>query len=341
MRPVARRLLLFLLAVLALQAPARQAFAEIRPLDAELTQFKYPYEVFRYSFKAQGQNLSMAYMDVRPAADAANGRTAVLLHGKNFSGAYWQPTIEALSAQGYRVIVPDQIGFGKSTKPDHLQYSFQALASWTQALLTQLKIDRYLLVGHSMGGMLATRMALMYPDRVEKLALVNPIGLEDWKRIVPYRTADEWYARELTATPETIRAYQKQSYYDGKWNEDYEKSIEMQAGWTLHADYPRVAWNSALTYDMIMTQPVLYEFGDLKTPVLLLIGTRDRTALGKDAVTDEKDSEALGRYDRLGKKAAAAIPQARLVEFEGVGHLPQVEVFDLYIEALENFLAEK
>jgi len=46
------------------------------------------------------------------------------LHGKNFSGAYWQDTMTALLAEGYRVVAPDQIGFGKSSKPAHFQYSF-------------------------------------------------------------------------------------------------------------------------------------------------------------------------------------------------------------------------
>ena len=80
----------------------------------------------------------MAYMDVKPAAP--NGGTVVLLHGKNFCAATWQDTIGALSEAGYRVIAPDQIGFCKSTKPAHYQYSFQQLAGNTHALLASLGI---------------------------------------------------------------------------------------------------------------------------------------------------------------------------------------------------------
>lgn len=307
------------------------------PLDKDLSTITYPYPVSFHDFKAQQQDLRMAYMDVK-SENEGNGKTVVLLHGKNFSGSYWERTIRDLSSRGFRVIVPDQIGFGKSTKPAHLQYSFQALATWTDTLLNDIGVTHYELVGHSMGGMLATRMALMYPDKVERLILVNPIGLEDWKKYVPYKTVDQWYEQELKLNPDKIRAYQTKAYYDGQWKSDYDASIANQAGWTLHKDYPIIAWNSALLYDMIFTQPVVYEFADLRMPTLLILGTRDRTALGADAVKDEALRESLGRYDLLGPKIAAMNPEITLKEIDGVGHLPQVEAYDSYFRPLAEFL---
>lgn len=101
---------------------------------------------------------------------------------------------------------PDQVGFCTSSKPAHYQYSFQQLADNTHALLKQLGVKRTTVLGHSTGGMLATRYALMYPQQVERLAMVNPIGLEDWKALgVPYRTVDQWYARELKLDAEGAR----------------------------------------------------------------------------------------------------------------------------------------
>ncbi|HEY1121931.1 MAG TPA: alpha/beta hydrolase, partial [Haloferula sp.] len=144
-------------------------------LDAGLTDFKYPFEVQELPLKEQGHELKMAYMDVKPSA-AANGRPVLLLHGKNFSGAYWERTAKELSGRGFRVILPDQIGFGKSSKPTDIQYSFQMMAAHTKALLDHLGIDKATVVAHSMGGMVGTRFALMYPAVAEKLVLVNPIG---------------------------------------------------------------------------------------------------------------------------------------------------------------------
>jgi pimeloyl-ACP methyl ester carboxylesterase len=278
----------------------------------------------------------MAYMDV--PADKPNGHVVVLLHGKNFTASYWEPTIRFLTARGYRVIAPDQIGFGKSSKPSAYQYSFQQLAENTRFVLDGAGVKTVNVVGHSMGGMLATRLALMHPERVEKLVLVNPIGLEDWKAVVPYRSIDQWYEQEKKATADSVRAYQRTSYYDGKWTPEYERLIEIAAGVTQHPDYPKVAWASALTADMIFTQPVVYEFPLVKVPTLLVIGQRDRTALGR-AWAPKDVAAKLGDYPALGRKAAAAIPGAKLLEIPGVGHLPQVEAFEVYSRALVEFLA--
>jgi pimeloyl-ACP methyl ester carboxylesterase len=304
--------------------------------DARLTGYEYPYDVKYFEFDAQGQQLEMAYMDVKP--DTPNGHTVVLLHGKNFTGAYWKDTIEALVEQGYRVVVPDQIGFGKSSKPEHFQFSLHGLAEYTHRLLESIGVEKASLVMHSMGGMVGTRYALMFPDAVEKLVMVNTIGLEDWRLKAPYLTVDEWYARELKKTPDDVRAYMTESYFDGNWKPAYETLIEVPVGWIKGPDYDRIAWNSALTYEMIYTQPVLYEFDELTAPTLLIIGDRDRTALGKGDVSPQVRA-TMGLYGELGKKTAAAIPNSKLVIFEGIGHLPQFEAFDRYIKVLSEFLA--
>ena len=329
-----RHRLLLALAVLAV-APAVSGQERGRALDPELTNYEYPFPVRTHLLETQQQELPMAYMDVAPAKP--NGRTVVLLHGKNFSGAYWAPTIRALHAEGYRVIAPDQVGFGKSAKPAAYQFTFHGLAANTRSLLDALAVDRFSLVGHSMGGMLAVRLALMEPERVERLVLVNPIGLEDWKVVVPYRTVDKNFAQELRATPESIREYQRVNYFGGVWKPEYEPLTEILAGWTRHPKYRRVAWNAALTSDMIFTQPVLYEMDALKVPVLLVIGQRDRTAIGKDRVPKEVAAR-MGDYPALGKSAAARIPGARLVEIAEAGHVPQVDAFDAYFAALSAFL---
>ncbi|MBD3297979.1 MAG: alpha/beta fold hydrolase, partial [candidate division Zixibacteria bacterium] len=285
--------------------------------------------------EAQRQTLEMVYMDEQ--GQSPNGKTVLLLHGKNFSGAYWETTIDALLDDGYRIVAPDQIGFGKSTKPECFQFSFHALATHTRALLDDLDITSVRVVGHSMGGMLATRFALMFPDMTEKLILVNPIGLEDWKRTVPYVTIADWLKQEMMKTPQGVKEYMTQSYFDGQWTPEYDPLVEIQAGWAKGPDYVRTAWVSALTYDMIFTQPVLYEFGDLTMPTLLIIGQRDRTALGKNLVS-EKVAMTLGQYPELGQRAADAIPDAELVEYDNIGHVPQFEAFDRYIATLKGFL---
>lgn len=311
--------------------------AQNRPiLDIMLTNYDYPYPVHFLDFKSQNQDLKMAYMDIKP--EKANGKTIVLLHGKNFNGAYWKTTIQALTKEGFRVIVPDQIGFGKSSKPTEYQFSFQQLAQNTKAILDELKLDKIYLLGHSMGGMLATRFSLMYPETVEKLILENPIGLEDWKLVAPYTSIDKNYQTELKADYESSKKYQNGFYYDNKWKPEYDEWVYLLTGWTKSPDYPKVALVNAKTSDMIFTQPVVYEFQNLNVPTLLIIGTRDRTAIGKANVKDPKTAETMGRYDLLGKAIQQKIKGSKLVEIENVGHLPHIEVFDQFIKPVKEFL---
>jgi pimeloyl-ACP methyl ester carboxylesterase len=290
----------------------------------QLEGFNYPHPVQKYSFTSQGVKLEMAYMDVAPTA-AANGKTAVLLHGKNFCGATWEQTITELTKAGYRVVAPDQIGFCASSKPEHYQYTFQQLAANTDALLKNIGIKQAIFIGHSTGGMLATRYALMYPDAVARLVLVNPIGLEDWKALgVPGPSVDQWYAREQKLSADSVRAYERATYYGGTWKPEYEKWVDMLAGLNAGPGHKLVAWNSALIYDMIFTQPVVYEFPLLKVPTTLLIGDADTTAIAKDVAPPDVKAK-IGHYNVLGKETVKKIPGARLVEFKGMGHAPQME----------------
>ena len=233
--------------------------------------------------------------------------------------------------------MPDQIGFGKSSKPTDIQYSFQMLAAQTKALLDHLGVKQAEVVGHSMGGMVATRFALMFPAATEKLVMVNPIGLEDWKRKVPYQSIDAATAAEMKKGPQDVKDYMRTVYFDGKWKDEYDSLITIQAGWLLGPDKAKIARVTALTSDMVVTQPVLYEFPDLKVPTLLIIGERDRTAIGKNLVPKEV-AATMGQYQELGKAAAKAIPGAKLVALPGIGHAPQVEAFEDYLKALVDFL---
>ncbi|RQO42667.1 alpha/beta hydrolase [Chryseobacterium sp. KBW03] len=310
-------------------------FSQVKPLDAMLSDYQYPYEVHFLTLQSQGEDLKMAYMDVQP--QKSNGKTIMLLHGKNFNGAYWERTAKDLSAKGFRVVIPDQIGFGKSSKPHAYQFSFSQLAENTKAVLDELKIDKAIVLGHSMGGMVATRFTLLYPEKVQKLILENPIGLEDYKTFASYQTIDQAYQSELKNTAETYKNYQLKFYYDNKWKQEYQPWLDLIAGWTLHKDYPQVAWDAALTTDMIYNQPVCYEFKNIKVPTLLIIGTRDRTAIGKDRAPKELQPK-MGQYQELGKKTQHEIAGSKLVEIENVGHLPHIEVYPKFIEALYNFI---
>ena len=311
--------------------------AEAPTFGPELQGFDYPWAVRDFAFESQGEPVVMRYMDVKP--EKPNGETAVVLHGKNFCAATWEQTIRALTGAGFRVIAPDQIGWCKSTKPARYQYSFQQLAANTHALIASLGLSKVVVIGHSTGGMLAARFALMYPEMVSALVLVDPIGLEDWKALgVPYRTVDEQIAREKGITADKIRAYERSTYYGGQWRPEYERWVTMFAGVMQGPGRDIVARNMGLIDDMIYTQPVVYEFPLIRVPTLIMIGDKDTTAIGKDYAPPEVRAK-LGHYPELAQRTKAAIPGSTLVEFPDAGHAPQIQEPEKFDRALIEGLA--
>ena len=257
--------------------------------------------------------MDMAYMDVKPATP--NGHTVVLLHGKNFCSATWEGSIRALSGAGYRVIAPDQIGWCKSTKPQHYEYTFEQLAANTHDLLKSLGIARAIVMGHSTGGMLAVRYGLTFPADTERLVLVDPLGLEDWRaKGVPWQSLDAQYQTQLKTTADSIRDYERVTYYANSWKPEYEPWVQMLAGMYRGPGKAIVAWNSALISDMIYDQPVFYEFENLKMPVLLIIGDKDNTAPGKQLAPPEIRA-TLGNYPVLAEAAVKRFKQGKLIAF--------------------------
>ena len=294
----------------------------------------YPYPSDSISVNIEFQSLTFSYMDVKPSAP--NGKTVILFHGKNFNGYYWKDVIGFLTGSGYRVIAPDQIGWGKSSRAN-IHYSFHLLAYLNKGLLDTLGIEKVMVIGHSTGGMLAARFALMYPERTEKLVLENPVGLEDYRAFVPYQPVEAQYIRELAATYQSIKDYQK-TYYP-EWKDEYEQYVLAQSQDLSRSDFESIAWANALTYQMIYEQPVLYELKDNSVPTLLVIGQYDRTIVGKNLLNEEA-KQIYGNYPALGKKVNELIKNSKLVELDNVGHIPHVQDPAPFRKAIENFLKE-
>ncbi|AYF43090.1 putative lysophospholipase [Halobacteriovorax sp. BALOs_7] len=292
--------------------------------DAELSQFKYPFPVKTYEFSTQTQKLKMRYMDI----GKSKSKVAVLLHGKNFAGFYWERIANDLVKKGYRVIIPDQIGFGKSSKPDNYHYSFPQLAKNTHGLIKSLGVRKYIVVGHSMGGMLAVNMGAMYRD-IRKVVLVNPIGLEAYLDYVEYKDPEFFFKSEMNKTVDKARAYQRKNYYDGAWSDSYEALLTPFKGQLNGPDYEVVAWNAALTYGPIFEDNIVVKFPKIKAKTVLILGTRDRTGPGR-GWKRKGVKRKLGQYQNLGREIKKENPKLKLIELKGLGHMPQFEDYNRF-----------
>jgi len=328
-----RRFAFLMSMTLALMVPAFASAAE--PYGIGLEGFAYPYPVSMLGVPTEGEALRMAYMDVKPSGPA-NGRTVLLLHGRNFPSSYWESTIQALTAAGYRVVVPDQIGFGKSSKP-LFAISFDMLARHTALLLDRLNLPRVDIVAHSMGGMLAVRFARAYPARVDRLLLAAPIGLEDYRNFAPPVDTERLIATEDELTADGYRRQLVTNYSLTLPPGDITPFIEARMRIKDAADYPRWLRSFVNSYQMIYSQPVVYEIPQLAQPVLFIMGANDHNAPGRPFAPEALRAK-MGENAELAKGLAARMTNAKVEVFAGIGHLVHLEAKDRFNKAMLSFL---
>ena len=301
-------------------APQVATPTDVQPGSINNEDITYPYPVSYLPFVSYGQDVRMAYMDVPPASQP-NGRTVVLLHGMNFAGFYWAGPIEALRTAGFRVVVTDQIGFGRSSKPI-IPYNFHDMALNTKRVLDHLGIAKASIVGHSMGGMLAARFAASYPDVAERVVLYSPIGVTDarWER--PYRSTDEAYKATLGYTYQqayaTIRRYFPTP---AAWKPEYEKLARQHYAWTLSGEWPRMAMIRALLQQQVYVDPVVYDWPHIKSKALIMGGTIDGA-----------------NFPEAARHIADTIPGAQLFLEQGAGHVLHYERPEIFNRELLKFL---
>jgi pimeloyl-ACP methyl ester carboxylesterase len=281
---------------------------------------KYPFPVDYLPIRLGGKDYRMAYMDVSPS-EIPNGQTAVLFHGLNFFAAAFEVTIEALRHEGFRVIAIDRLGFGRSSKPD-IHYNLHMPARHTKLLLDHLNIEHAAIVGHSMGGMVATRFASTYPEITSHVVMVNQIGLTD------PRLGNEWmdpelaYERALATNYETVLRNHIR-YYPGGWKEEYLHWVQIQYGLTLSGDWPRMARVRAAQRMLIFEDPVAYEWQHIATKALVIGGAED---------------QLVDDYPARARHVAEQLQNAELVLFPGIGHAPAFEIPDRFHIELIRFL---
>ncbi len=295
----------------------RQAPEHLQATSINLEDVPYPYPVRHIDFNLYDQPVRMVYMDVEPTA-RANGQTVLLLHGMNWYSEYWGETIRRLGEEGYRVIAPDQIGFGRSSKPI-IPYSLHDHVTNTKAVLDAVGVEKAIVLGHSMGGAIATRFAFSFPAVTSHLVLVNPIALTDgrlsrgWSRFQTYTPESD--RRDYEAVRQNIERY----FYE--WDDAYERYIDINYGWTLSAEWPRLATVRALNSQWLYQDPTVYDRPHIKAKTLFLSGEHDGPNFPAWAAQTVED-----------------IPNAELHLIDEAGHIPFFEKPEVFYPALMEFI---
>lgn len=244
--------------------------------------------------------------------DVGSGPVVVLVHGLGSRKEDWLPAVEPL-AQKYRLLVPDQIGFGKSEKL-LLDYSVQTYVDFLNEFLRQLKVEKASLVGESLGGWISALYAVELADgghlvQLEKLVLVDAAGL---KQDAPIPNLNP-------SSLATMRGVMEAVFYDTSWlNDDALRKIFTDK-LSLHDSY---TVRSFLTNPMIATERLDDRLGKIKTPTLVLWGRQDKLI-----------------PMAMGERYSAGIPGAKLVTFDKCGHVPPAEKTEEFVAAVTAFLS--
>jgi pimeloyl-ACP methyl ester carboxylesterase len=306
------------------------------PYGINLEGFPYPHPVNLLPLVNDGEQLRMAYMDVAP--ERPNGRTVVLLHGRNFPSSYWAPVIGMLSAAGYRVVVPDQIGFGKSSKPSG-ELHFDTLARNTILLLDHLKIDKADVVAHSLGGMLAIRIARAYPDRIAHLVLTAPIGLEDYRLSVPPTPTETIIENEDRLTADGYRRQLETNYALKLPPDQVTPFIDARFNIKGSADYQRWLRTFVSSSQMIYREPVAHEIPLVAAPTLFIMGADDHNAPGRPNAPEALRAK-MGQNAELARALATQMPNAHAEVIADTGHLVFLEAPDKFDALVLGFLGK-
>ena len=290
------------------------------PISINMEEVEYPHPVKFVNMQLFGQDVRMAYMDVAPTG-AANGKVVVLLHGGSYYGWYWKSQIQALTAAGYRVVVEDRLGWGKSSKAI-LPYSISLHASNTASLLDHLGIQKAAIVGHSIGGQMATRFAFLYPDRTTHLVTVNSMGLTDNRAGRGYRPFDG----KVDTQPDLQKAYEADVRTElaryVEWKPEYLDHLRLRHGVRLSAEWARLAYVRELGGNLRSMDSTVNDWPHIRTKTLVIGGTEDGPNFPEQA-----------------RRAAQGIAGAELLLIPQAGHNPHEEKPEVVNAALIRFLA--
>src|SRR5258707_1423711 len=307
------------------------------PYGIGLEGFAYPYPVSMLPLNNDGEQVRMAYMDVAPAQP--NGRIVVLLHGRNFPWSYGAPVIRTLNDSGYRVVVPDQIGFGKSSKPQG-DLHFDTLARNTVALLDHLQVAKADIVAHSLGGMLGVRIARAYPDRVAHLLLAAPIGLEDYRLYVPPTPAEKILENEDKLTADGYRKQLETNYSLQLPPDQGTPFIDARFNIKGSSEYPRWLRAFVNSAQLIYREPVAHEIPLLTQPVLFVMGADDHNAPGRPNAPEALRPK-MGQNAELAQAFAAKMANARAEVIPDTGHLVFLQARQQFDELMLAFLGPR
>lgn len=249
----------------------------------------------------------------------------ILIHGFVSSTLVWAEVFLPLAAAGFRVIVPDLLGYGYSGKPAQGDYTIEAQAHMIVGLMKRLDIPSAILVGSSYGGAVAATVALDHPRRVERLVLIGAVTNDEPKKFLLLRATSspllgDVLAPLLLGSRWVLRLRMKRSYHrSGRVFDENKLATRHHALSTVNTQRAVLRTLRRWHASYIQREAHL-----IQQPTLLIWGENDPEIPLSD-----------------GEHLRDAMPNARLIVFRKCGHLPQEEFPQQFVQVVAGFCKEQ
>lgn len=285
----------------------------------EFEDLQYPYEVSKVKLE---NGRTIAYVD-----EGDSDEVIIFVHGLGSYLRAWEKNVAELQ-KDFRVIAIDLPGYGKSSKEPH-PGTPEFYSDVIKQFMDALGIEKANIGGHSMGGQAAIAMAIKYPDRIKKLLLVAPAGIEEFTE-----GQREWFREVMTVqgvklTPvHQLRANVYSNFY--KMPEDAEFMITDRIALRGSEQFENYCYAVVQSVNGMVDQPVAHLLDRVVQPTLIVFGENDNLI--------PNPYLNPGFTEDIGEKGKKLIPNSQLLMIPECGHFLQFEKPEVFNEAVRNFL---
>ena len=277
---------------------------------------------YGYQTKTALSNPSISFIDV-----GHGEKTILLVHGLASNGGFWRYAIPLLS-KNYRVIAVDLPGYGKSQKGAY-PYSMTFFADQIKHLADELRLDKFIFVGHSMGGQIGIIFSLKYPERLEKLVLASSAGVEEFEQ-----GEGDWLRSVMTksfikkTTEDGIRKNLAMNFYS--WSDKWEWMVEERVRMIKAKDFDEFAYTVVRCVNGMLDEPTFDKIKNISIPTLIVHGKYD--GLIPNPYLNPGHTSDVFQW------GVAQIPNCKLYEIDNCGHMLQIEKPEEFSKAVLDFI---